>query len=97
MAIARSLRCQVPNVPEAPDPPSLNAKAKNGSQGGDGDSLYNQCLDKEYYRNSKSGGNYWLSPRHDYFGPDGPGYYAQQDMAYLAEQRSQPRVLTDPA
>ena len=75
MAVARSLRCQVPNVPAAPDPPSLNAKAKGA---GEADPLYNRWLDKEYYHNSQTGENYWVSPSQDYRqnGPDGPGYYA---------------------
>jgi hypothetical protein len=46
MGVARSLRCQVPNV-----------------------------LDKEYYHNSQTGENFWVSPSHDWVqnGPDGPG------------------------
>ena len=85
MAVARSLRCQVPNVPPGPDPPSLNAKSRSGGKGGEDDSLYNRWLDKEYYHNSKTGENFWVSPSHDYNqnGPEGPGYYAQQGNAMV--------------
>jgi len=87
MAVARSLRCHVPNVPPAPDPPGLNRTGSNrpkanssGSSGGEGDpdTLYNQWLDKEYYHNSQTGENFWVSPSHDWVkdGPEGPGYYA---------------------
>ena len=78
MAVARSLHCQVPYVPPAPDPPSLNAKPKRSSKGGDDDTLYNQWLEKEYYHNSATGENYWVSPSQDWVknGPEGPGYYA---------------------
>ena len=81
-AVARSLRCQVPNVPAAPDPPGLNSKPKRGGTSGDGqeDSLYNQWLDKEYYHNPQTGENFWVSPSQDWVksGPEGDGYYAQQ-------------------
>jgi hypothetical protein len=80
MAVARSMRCQVPNVPASPDPPSLNAKSKSGGgKGGEDDTLYNRWLDKEYYHNSQTGENYWVSPSQDWVqnGPEGPGYYAQ--------------------
>ncbi len=79
MGVARSLRCQVPNVPAAPDPPGLNGK-KSKASGDDKepDTLYNQWLDKEYYHNSQTGENFWVSPSHDWVqnGPEGPGYYA---------------------
>ena len=80
-AVARSLRCNVPSMPPAPDPPSLNSKPKPkpGQEEGESDSLYNQWLDKEYYHNPESGENFWVSPSSDYqqTGPQGPGYYAQ--------------------
>ena len=86
-AVARSLRCQVPNVPAAPDPPSLNAKAKRGGEngGGEEDSLYNQWLDKEYYHNPQTGENFWVSPSHDWVknGPEGDGYYAQHGNSII--------------
>ena len=77
-AVARSLRCNVPSMPAAPDPPSLNSKPKPGQEEGESDSLYNQWLDKEYYHNPESGENFWVSPSTDYqqSGPQGPGYYA---------------------
>ncbi len=73
-AAARSAHCQVPNVPTAADPPSLNAKVKSG----EGDSLYNRWLEKEYYHNSETGENFWVSPSQDWNanGPSGAGYYA---------------------
>ena len=79
MAVARSLHCQVPNVPPAPDPPSLNAKPRRATgDNGEPDTLYNQWLGMEYYHNSQTGENYWVSPSHDWSkdGPEGPGYYA---------------------
>jgi hypothetical protein len=80
-AVARSLRCNVPSMPPAPDPPSLNSKPapKAGGEEGESDSLYNQWLDKEYFHNPVSGENFWVSPSTDYqqSGPQGPGYYAQ--------------------
>jgi len=85
-AVARALRCQVPNVPAAPDPPALAAKQKHsGDSGGEGDSLYNQWLDKEYYHNPLTGENFWVSPSHDWVkdGPEGDGYYAQHGNALV--------------
>ena len=79
MAVARSLRCQVPSVPASPDPPGLNAKRKSGENSGDeSDTLYNTWLEREYYHNPQTGENYWVSPSENYsdHGPDGPGYYA---------------------
>lgn len=80
-AVARSLRCNVPSMPPAPDPPSLNSKPKPkpGQEEGESDSLYNQWLDKEYFHNPQTGENFWVSPSSDYqqTGPQGPGYYAQ--------------------
>ena len=80
MAVARSLHCQVPNVPPAPDPPALNPKPKRAASGGgeESNTLYNQWLDKEYYHDSQTGQNYWVSLSHDWIndGPEGPGYYA---------------------
>ena len=79
MAVARSLRCRVPNVPPAPDPPGLNAKPRSGANDSDeSDTLYNTWLEREYYHNSQTGENYWVSPSEDYSntGPDGAGYYA---------------------
>ena len=78
-AVARSLHCQVPSVPPSPDPPELNHKSRSNSDNGDeSDTLYNTWLEMEYYHNSQTGENYWVSPSHDYSetGPDGPGYYA---------------------
>jgi hypothetical protein len=88
MAVARSLRCQVPNVPPAPEPPALNAKRSSGRSGGDveeSNTLYNRWLDMEYYHNSATGENFWVSPSHDYSrdGPDGPGYYAKHGNAIV--------------
>jgi hypothetical protein len=82
MAVARSLHCQVPNVPAAPDPPGLNGtkpKSHGGDNADESDPLYNQWLDKEYYHNSQTGENFWVSPNQDWLqnGPQGPGYYAQ--------------------
>ena len=79
MAVARSIRCQVPMVPAGPDPPELNSKSGSASNNSDdSDTLYNTWLDMEYYHNSQTGENYWVSPSKDYsqVGPDGPGYYA---------------------
>jgi hypothetical protein len=75
-AVARSMRCNVPSVPAAPDPPSLNKKAKSGANG-EGDSEYNVWLEKEYYHDPATGQNYWVSPSQDWDqnGPQGPGYY----------------------
>jgi hypothetical protein len=78
-AVARSLRCQVPSVPAAADPPELNAKKKSGANDGEEtDTLYNTWLEREYYHNPQTGENYWVSPSENYSntGPDGPGYYA---------------------
>lgn len=83
VAVARGLRCQVPNVPPEPAPPATRAEAKRQSggteEGGEADTLYNQWLDKEYYHNPRTGENFWVSPSHDWLqnGPEGPGYYAQ--------------------
>ena len=79
MAVARSLRCQVPFVPPSPDPPGLNSKPSSRSDEGDeSDTLYNRWLEREYYHNPETGENYWVSPSENYSqtGPDGPGYYA---------------------
>ncbi len=79
MAVARSLRCQVPFVPPAADPPGLNSKPSSNSRESDeSDTLYNTWLEREYYHNSETGENYWVSPSENYSqtGPDGPGYYA---------------------
>jgi hypothetical protein len=81
MAVARSLRCQVPYVPPAPDPPGLNSKSRSSSSSNpedESDTLYNRWLEREYYHNPQTGENYWVSPSEDYSqtGPDGPGYYA---------------------
>jgi hypothetical protein len=78
-AVARSLRCQVPSVAAAADPPELNAKKKSGANDGEEtDTLYNTWLEREYYHNPQTGENYWVSPSENYSntGPDGPGYYA---------------------
>lgn len=84
-AVARSVRCNVPNVPPAPDPPSLNHREQRAGANGpkDDDTLYNRWLDKEYYHNSQTGENYWVSPSEDWVqnGPDGPGYYARSGNA----------------
>jgi hypothetical protein len=81
MAVARSLRCQVPMVPAGPDPPELNSKPAShaGNDSDESDTLYNRWLEREYYHNSETGENYWVSPSEDYqnTGPDGPGYYAK--------------------
>jgi hypothetical protein len=79
MAVARSLRCQVPIVPAGPDPPGLNSRSKSESDNSeDSDTHYNTWLEMEYYHNPQSGENYWVNPSQDYSktGPDGPGYYA---------------------
>lgn len=78
MAVARSLRCQVPYVPPAPDPPGLNSKSRSGSNDDeDSDTMYNTWLEREYYHNPQTGENYWVSPSEDYSktGPEGEGYY----------------------
>lgn len=74
-AVARSLHCNVPYVPPAPDPPSLNAKSGSG----EGNSEYNVWLEREYYHNPQTGENYWVSPTEDWDenGPEGPGYYTK--------------------
>jgi hypothetical protein len=84
-AVARSLRCQAPNVPAAPDPPALNAKKKKTADDGESDSLYNQWLDKEYYHNPQTGENFWVSPSQDWVkdGPEGEGYYAQHGNSMI--------------
>jgi len=76
--VARSLHCNVPSVPNNPDPPSLNAKRKSGGEG-EGDSEYNVWLEKEYYHDPATGQNYWVSPSSDWDqnGPQGPGYYTR--------------------
>ena len=79
MAVARSLRCQVPTVPAAPDPPGLNSKPESArSEGEEADTLYNTWLEMEYYHNPETGENYWVNPSENYFqtGPNGAGYYA---------------------
>jgi hypothetical protein len=78
-AVARSMRCNVPSVPAAPDPPSLNHKPKAGANEGEGDSEYNVWLEKEYYHDPATGQNYWVSPSQDWDqnGPQGPGYYTK--------------------
>ena len=79
MAVARSLRCQVPMVPAGPDPPELNSKSSSVSNNSDdSDTLYNTWLEMEYYHNPDTGENYWVNPSKDYsqVGPDGPGYDA---------------------
>ena len=79
MAVARSLHCQVPMVPPSPDPPGLNAKAESPRNDSDeSDTLYNTWLEREYYHNSQTGENFWVSPSEDYWntGPEGAGYYA---------------------
>ena len=79
MAVARSLRCQVPFVPPAADPPGLNTKPSSRSRENDeSDTLYNTWLEREYYHNSETGENYWVSPSENYTetGSEGPGYYA---------------------
>jgi len=77
-AVARSMRCNVPSVPAAPDPPSLNKKPRANSDG-EGDSEYNVWLEKEYYHDPATGQNYWVSPSQDWEqnGPQGPGYYTR--------------------
>ena len=77
-AVARSMHCNVPSVPAAPDPPSLNHKPKT-SASGEQDSEYNVWLEKEYYHDPQSGQNYWVSPSTDWNqnGPQGPGYYTK--------------------
>jgi hypothetical protein len=88
-AVARSMHCNVPSVPPGPDPPGLNPKPKSKAAGdigkGEDDTLYNQWLDKEYYHNSETGENFWVSPSHDWVkdGPEGPGYYAQHGNALV--------------
>ena len=76
--VARSLHCNVPSVPNNPDPPSLNAKRRSGGEG-EGDSEYNVWLEKEYYHDPATGQNYWVSPSSDWEqnGPQGPGYYTR--------------------
>src|SRR5262249_36830545 len=80
-AVARSVHCNVPNVPPQPDPPALNPRRreKHGGEGGHDDPLYNRWLDKEYYHNPQTGENYWVSPSSDWQenGPQGPGYYGR--------------------
>ena len=84
-AVARSLHCQVPNVPPSPDPPSLtkHERRTGSATGGEDDSQYNPWLDKEYYHDPRTGENYWVSPSQDYSnnGPDGPGYYVPSGNA----------------
>jgi len=77
-AVARSMHCNVPNVPAAPDPPVLNKKPAGGEPG-EGDSQYNVWLEKEYYHDPQTGQNYWVSPSSDWSqnGPQGPGYYTK--------------------
>ncbi len=85
-AVARAMRCQVPNVPAAPDPPALNAKIKRKDDGsGESDSQYNQWLEKEYYHNPATGENFWVSPSQDWVkdGPQGEGYYAQHGNSMI--------------
>ncbi len=71
MAVARSLRCQVPFVPPAPDPPGLNSKpaSHSSSANDESDTLYNTWLEREYYHNSETGENLLGKPqRGDYSG-----------------------------
>jgi hypothetical protein len=77
-AVVRSIHCNIPNVPPTPDPPALNSRPR-GAQGGEGDSDYNQWLEKENYHNPQTGENYWVSPTSDWDqnGPEGAGYYAR--------------------
>jgi hypothetical protein len=76
IAVARSVHCNVPNVPARPDPPELTRPSKRAGSGGSEDSLYNWIQDKEYYHDAQ-GNNYWVSPSQDWSktGPNGEGYY----------------------
>jgi hypothetical protein len=84
-AVVRSLHCNVPSVPAAADPPSLNRRAGSATGNKEEDTSYNQWLDKEYYHNPTTGENYWVSPSQDYQkdGPAGPGYYAPFGNSYV--------------
>ena len=55
-----------------PSPHPVRGKADES------DTLYNTWLEREYYHNSETGENYWVSPSGNYSqtGPDDPGYYA---------------------
>ena len=58
MAVARSLRCQMPMVPAGPDPPELNSKSSSAANNNDdSDTLYNTWLEMEYYHNPDTGEN----------------------------------------
>lgn len=78
-AVVRSLRCNVPSMPPAADPPGLNHAPEGKKPDGEQDSEYNVWLDREYYHNAQSGENYWVSPSQDWDqnGKEGPGYYAK--------------------
>ena len=67
MAVARALRCQVPNVPPAPDPPGLSRPRSAAKGGGakEPDTLYNQWLGMETYHD-QYGKDYWVSPSNDW-------------------------------
>jgi hypothetical protein len=77
VAVARSLRCNVPMVPAAADPPPRARERSGAKAGGEGDSEYNQWLGMEHYHDARTGQNYWVSPSRDWSetGPQGAGYY----------------------
>jgi hypothetical protein len=78
-AVARSLRCNVPTVPTAADPPARNLprSSHRSSSGDEGNSQYNPWLGREYYHDRRTGQNFWVSPSQDWSetGPEGAGYY----------------------
>lgn len=78
IAIALSMRCRVPMVPAAADPPP-RPKAARG-KAGERDSEYNWVLGMETYHDPATGQNYWVSPSTDHSstGPEGAGYYARR-------------------
>ncbi len=82
MAVARSLHCQVPNVPPAPDPPALNPKPKRAARAAVARNRIRSTISgstkSTWPTILKLGLNYWVSPSHDWIndGPEGPGYYA---------------------
>lgn len=91
-AAARSIRCHVPTVPAAADPPLPRPKTARRKPGGaQADSGVDRWLVMEHFHDPRTGENVWVSPSSDWRdrGPQGPGYYIRrgQDWVKLAPGR----------
>jgi hypothetical protein len=91
ISIALSMRCRVPMVPAAAEPPPRQRPARE--RGGERSSEYNWVLGMETYHDPRTGQNYWVSPSTDRSptGPEGEGYYVRRgnDTIRLAPGYSQ--------